>query len=199
VRIDVQIGGAWAELGKHGGELSLTVGRRGAHRLGATPVRLRDALGITRRRLLLDRSERFLVLPRPDVGAHVVALRGTPADDVELDGLAPYAPGIPIARIHWRTLARGVGLYARRVVPPADGLPLIVVEAGADLDADAVDRTARFAAGQIMRLARSGGCRVLLPGDRAPTTVRDLGRHWRAVHRRLALLEAASAPSAASA
>ena len=40
----------------------------------------------------------------------------------------------------------------------------------------------------MLALARSGGCRVLLPGDRVPTTLEDVGG-WPAMHRRLATLE----------
>jgi hypothetical protein len=39
-----------------------------------------------------------------------------------------------------------------------------------------------------VRLAQSGGCRVLLPGDQVATTVTDTAASWRGVHRRLALL-----------
>jgi hypothetical protein len=58
-------------------------------------------------------------------------------------------------------------------------------------DPGAVDWAARTAAGAILRLAGTGGCRVLLPGDQAAVTVTDLTAAWRGVHRRLALLQPA--------
>jgi len=56
-------------------------------------------------------------------------------------------------------------------------------------DPGAVDWAARTAAGAILRLVSTGGCRVLLPGDQAATTVTDLTAAWPGVHRRLALLQ----------
>ena len=71
------------------------------------------------------------------------------------------------------------------------GLPLVVVDTADTGDPRAVDWAARTAAGVILRLAGTGGCRVLLPGDQVATTVTDLTAAWRGVHRRLALLQPA--------
>ncbi len=71
---------------------------------------------------------------------------------------------------------------------PPNGLPLVLVDTTGASDPGAVDWAARAAAGVIVRLARSGGCRVLLPGDHTATTVTGTAATWRAVHRRLALL-----------
>jgi hypothetical protein len=86
-------------------------------------------------------------------------------------------------------LARGAGLQQRRLTTPAGGLPLVVVGTADTGDQRAVDWAARTAAGAILRLAGTGGCRVQLPGDQAATTVTDLTAAWRGVHRRLALLQ----------
>jgi uncharacterized protein (DUF58 family) len=100
-------------------------------------------------------------------------------------------PGTPISRVHWPALARCAGLQQRRLVPPPGGLPLLVVDTADTADPGAVDWAARTAAGAILRLAGAGGCRVLLPGDQAATTVTDPTAAWRSVHRRLALLRPA--------
>jgi hypothetical protein len=65
----------------------------------------------------------------------------------------------------------------------------MVVETADTGDPRAVDWAARTAAGAILRLVDTGGCRVLLPGDQVATTVTDLTAAWRGVHRRLALLQ----------
>jgi uncharacterized protein (DUF58 family) len=190
VRLEAQVDGAWAPLGVDGGELLLTLGRRGAYRLGPSPLRLRDALGIVERRLHAGRRVPLLILPRPDADALAARAHARPVDDdADLDGLTPYVPGTPIGRIHWPTLARGAGLHARRIAAAAGELPLVVVETSGNPEATAVDWAARVSAGHILGLARAGGCRVLLPGDRAATTVTDTAGQWRTVHRRLALLQ----------
>jgi len=49
----------------------------------------------------------------------------------------------------------------------------------------------RAAAGQIQSLARAGGCRVLLPGERLPVSVENVTEGWPGMHRRLAGLRSA--------
>jgi uncharacterized protein (DUF58 family) len=174
--------GAWRPLG---GELRIAL-TRGEHRLGPSELRVRDPLGIFERRRRAGGTELVLVLPTPDLDAPPPASIAGLGGDAEPDGLAPYAPGTPAARIHWPSLARGAGLHERRVTAPPAGLPLVVVDAAAE--AGAMDRAARVAAGQILRLSRTGGCRVLLPGDNRAVTVVDAAS-WRALHRRLARLQ----------
>jgi uncharacterized protein (DUF58 family) len=190
VRLEARLdGAAWVPLGASGGELLLEIARRGAYRLGPSPVRLRDALGIVERRLHVGRPVPLLILPRPDAGALAERPWAGHAEDTDLDGLTPYAPGTPIGRIHWPTLARGAGLHARRIATAPGELPLVVVETSGKPGASAMDWAARVCAGHILGLARMGGCRVLLPGDRAATTVTDTAEQWRAVHRRLAVMQ----------
>ena len=90
-----------------------------------------------------------------------------------------------MSRIHWPSAARGGGLQERHFVSGRDQLPLVVVDTSS---AKVVDGIARSAAGIVLALARSGGCRVLLPGDRRADTLEDVSG-WPAVHRRLATLE----------
>jgi uncharacterized protein (DUF58 family) len=197
VRLEAALGrGEWAPLASEGGTVSLTVGRRGAHLLEPSPLRLRDALGIVERRVAGGEPEPLLILPAPDLGARSGARTGALAADAELDGLQPYLPGTPVSRIHWPTVARGAGMHARRLVAPPTGLPLVVVDTAGTTDPRAVDWAARTAAGHILALIRRGGCRVLLPGDRTAAEVTDAGAQWLGVHRRLATLTPGEPPAA---
>jgi uncharacterized protein (DUF58 family) len=189
VRLEAQAdAGGWVPLGERGGTLELTVGRRGAWRLAPSRLRLRDAMGIFERSLLAGLPEPLLVLPAPDLRVPVPPRSGAWAGDPDPDGLQPYVPGSPIGRIHWPALARGAGLQQQRLAPQPAGLPLVVIDTGGASDPAAVDWAARAAAGVVVRLAGSGGCRVLLPGDHTATTVTDTAVTWRGVHRRLALV-----------
>jgi uncharacterized protein (DUF58 family) len=183
----------WVPIGEHGGTLALTVGRRGAWQLAPSRLRLRDALGIFERSLLAGRPEPLLILPTPDLTMPIRSRLGAwaTADEADPDGLQPYIPGTPIGRIHWPALARGAGLQQRRLAAPPSGLPLVVIDTVGPGDPGAVDWAARVAAGVVLRLARGGGCRVLLPGDRTPTSITKAAATWRGVHRRLALLDPA--------
>jgi uncharacterized protein (DUF58 family) len=181
----------WVSLGEGGGRLRLLVGRRGAWRLDPSRLRLRDGLGIVQRSLVVGRPEPLLILPTPDLQVPVPPRPDGRAGEPDLDGLEPYVPGTPISRVHWPALARGAGLQQRRLTPPPGGLPLVVVETADTGDQRAVDWAARTAAGAILRLVGTGGCRVLLPGDQVATTVTDLTAAWPGVHRRLALLQPA--------
>ena len=189
VTLDVQTAlGGWQPLTARGESAELVVGRRGPHLLGPSPVRARDALGIFERRSSAGRTESLLILPAPDHRFASSAAARAPADVNEPDGLRPYTPGTPLSRIHWPALARGAGMQARRLAPASEGLPLVVVDTDGDPGRDALDWTARAAAGCILQLVRAGGCRVLLPGDGTVTTVTG-DAEWRAVHRRLAVLQ----------
>jgi hypothetical protein len=182
---------SWVPLGEGGGLVQLLVGRRGAWRLEPSRLRLRDSFGILAWPLLACQLEPLLILPTPDrrvpIPPQPDARVGDP--DLDLDGLEPYVPGTPISRVHWPALARGAGLQQRRLAAPPGGLPLVVVDTANTGDPRAVDWAARTAAGAILRLVGTGGCRVQLPGDQAATTVTDLTAAWRGVHRRLALLQ----------
>jgi uncharacterized protein (DUF58 family) len=179
----------WVPLGEGGGRLQLLVGRRGPWQLDPSRLRLRDGLGIVQRSLVAGRPEPLLILPAPDLRVPIPPRLDARAADPDLDGLEPYVPGAPIGRVHWPALARGAGLQQRRLVPPPGGLPLVVVDTADTSDPRAVDWAARTAAGAILRLAGTGGCRVLLPGDQVATTVTDQTAAWHGAHRRLALLQ----------
>src|SRR4029453_5256732 len=179
----------WMPLGEGGGRLPLLIGRRGPWQLDPPRLRPPDGLGIVLRPLVVGRPEPLLILPTPDLRVPIPPRLDARAADPDLDGLEPYVPGTPIGRVHWPALARRPGLPQRRLTAPLGGPPLGVVDTADTGDRRAVDWTARTAAGVILRLAGTGGCRVLLPGDQVATTVTDLTAAWPGVHRRLALLQ----------
>jgi uncharacterized protein (DUF58 family) len=181
----------WVPLGEGGGRLRLLVGRRGPWRLEPSRLRLRDGFGIVEWVVVAGRPEPLLILPAPDLRVPIPPQPDARAADPDLDGLEPYVPGTPINRVHWPALARGAGLQQRRLTAPPAGLPLVVVDTADTGDPRAVDWAARTAAGAILRLAGTGGCRVVLPGDQVATTVTGLTAAWRGMHRRLALLQPA--------
>lgn len=194
VRVQVRITRrAWAELEPAGGVVEVPIGRRGAYRIQPTRLRISDALGIFRLTVEVGEREKVLVLPVPDGGGQPAPAPGRAIEHTEPDGLRPYVPGTPVSRIHWLSLARGMELHERRMGPPPSGLPLVVVDTHGAGEAE-VDWVARAAAGLVRTLSRSGGCAVLLPGESAATPVED-EESWRALHRRLALLEAGDRPA----
>jgi uncharacterized protein (DUF58 family) len=182
--------GAWVDLAPAGTFLEVRVRRRGAYRLSPSRLRVRDALGIFEWPLRAGLPEQLLILPTPDGQANLHAHHPSTWPDPEPDGLRAHTPGDALARIHWPALARGAGLQVRRFGAAPGGLPLVVVDTAGTRDSHAVDWVARTAAGHILALTRSGGCRVLLPGDATETTVTALDAGWRALHRRLATLDA---------
>jgi uncharacterized protein (DUF58 family) len=179
--------GEWHVLQSGKRTVSWTVDRPGPHTVGPSPIRIRDDLGLFTRMLLVGDPQPLLVLPDPeDVTAHRRLSGADMAHDPEPDGVRPYVRGTPFNRIHWKSAARGGELMERRFVTARDELPLLIVDTTGAPSGAAVDWAAREAAGQALALARSGGCRVLLPGDRAPVTLLDPVTGWTTLHRRLA-------------
>lgn len=112
-----------------------------------------------------------------------------PMAAIDVDGLRPYRPGTPASRIHWPALARGAGLLERRLQADRDTRPLVVLDARGRPREDQLDAAVRAAASLTLELARLGGCRLLLPGERRALGVEpDLGS-WPTAHARLALVE----------
>jgi uncharacterized protein (DUF58 family) len=201
VRLEAQVDtDRWVQLDERGATLQLMVGRRGAWQLAPSQVRLRDTLGIFERPMLAGQAERLLILPTPDLTVRIPPRSGvrSTVEETDPDGLQPYIPGTPVGHIHWPALARGAGLQQRRLVAPPAELPLVMVDTTGASDARAVDWAARVAAGVVLRLAHSGGCRVLLPDEPIATTVTDTAATLRSMHRRLALLRPAVATWPAS-
>jgi len=183
--------------------------RRGRRWLDPTRLRIRDPLGLAERNLYAEAVE-LLVLPRIEApssagdrtsGAHGVQTDGSAlavqGAELELDSLRPYREGAPASRIHWPTVARSGTMMERRLVADADSRPLVVLDTRRPASEEALDAAVRAAASLTVHLARSGGCSLLLPGDRRPTEVDPELRSWPQQHVRLALIGAAdSAPFA---
>jgi uncharacterized protein (DUF58 family) len=180
--------GAWVDLAVGAGFLEVRVRRRGAYRLLPSRLRVRDALGMFEWPLRAGLPEPLLILPTPEGQANLHARHPATTPEPEPEGLRAHTPGDPLGRIHWPALARGAGLQVRRFAAAPGGLPLVVVDTAGTRDSHAIDWAARTAAGHILALTRSGGCRVLLPGDATETTIIELEAEWRALHRRLATL-----------
>lgn len=195
-----------------------TLPRRGRARLAPSELTVRDPLGVAARQVRAAAGPELLVLPRiepiatvspgADAGAggfaglaaaaaQSAAGRDGNADGLDLDGLRPYREGTPATRIHWATLARRGVMMERRFTAAGASAPLIVLDAAAPADGDALDAAVRAAASLCVALARAGGVALLLPGDRRPI---ELDRHlsaWPTLHKRLALVEAGARPSLA--
>jgi uncharacterized protein (DUF58 family) len=176
--------------------------RRGLHRLQPPSLIVCDPLGLaTLSKKAPGRPRELLVLPyteRVRWTAHGAGRRSQrtegrsfaePMAAVDVDGLRPYRPGTPASRIHWPALARGAGLLERRLRADRDTRPLVVLDArGAQRDGQ-LDAAVRAAASLAIELARRGGCRLLLPGERRAVAIEPDLASWPAAHARLALVE----------
>jgi uncharacterized protein (DUF58 family) len=180
--------------------------RRGRRVLEPTRLTLRDPLGLAQR-TFYARPDEVLVLPRIDAptaagdrdsggaGIHTdgsaLTVQGAA---LELDALRPYREGAPASRIHWPTVARSGEMMERRLVADADSRPLVVLDTRRPAGEEALDAAVRAAASLAVYLARSGGCSLLLPGDRRATDVDPELRSWPPLHVRLALVQATETP-----
>jgi uncharacterized protein (DUF58 family) len=182
--------------------VNVTFERRGRRRLEPARLTIQDPLGLISREVAAGGGDEVLVLPRIEavnaVGAGA-AFRGPgasgarPAEtaaEVEMESLRPYREGAPASRIHWPTVARSGTLMERRLLADSDWRPLVVLDPSRPESEDALDMAVRAAASLGVHLARSGGCSVLLPGDRRATDVEPDLAGWPPLHARLALVEA---------
>lgn len=121
---------------------------------------------------------------------------GEPFAAVDVDGLRPYQPGTPASRIHWPALARGAGLLERRLHADGDTRPLVVLDARGSGPPALLDAAVRAAASLTLELAKAGGCRLLLPGERRAIMIEPNLVAWAPSHVRLALVEGGPAARA---
>jgi uncharacterized protein (DUF58 family) len=174
--------------------------RRGRKVLPPPRIVVSDPFGLATRVVVADEPAEVLVLPRlePVVtppgdgdGSGLVARRGRPsiAAEVDLDGLRPYRIGAAASRIFWPGLARGGELMERRLRADGDTRPLVVLDPRRPAREEDLDAAVRAAASLCVHLARAGGCALLLPGDRRPTTLESTLIGWPHLHVRLALVE----------
>jgi uncharacterized protein (DUF58 family) len=185
----------------------------GRVRLDPASLVVRDPLGLWQRRLTSERSLDLVVLPRVDpvrrIGpgseprgqspgtghaSDAVSRRGGPAQ-FEVDGLRPYQDGSPASRIHWPAVARTGEMIERRLVAGGEPRPLVVFDPRGAPDADHRERAMRAAASLCVELGRSGGCDLLLPGERRTLTIDPALRSWPEAHVRIAVSDPNSGPT----
>ena len=171
-------------------------------RMALVPARLvvRDPLGLWRRELDSGRTAELVVLPRIDpvrwIGPGseprgIAAGSGSDADatsrrgglaQFEVDGLRPYREGSPASRIHWPAVARTGEMIERRLIAGGEPRPLVVFDPRGSSGRDLRERAMRAAASLCVELAQSGGCELLVPGERRPLAIDPSLRTWPEAH-----------------
>jgi uncharacterized protein (DUF58 family) len=175
--------------------------RRGLFSVEPPSLLLNDPLGLAQaRKSGEEQVQHLLVLPRTEPirwrqeGGEPPAptqARSSlePLAAVDIDGLRPYRPGAPASRIHWQALARGAGLLERRLRSDGHELPLVILDPRGDGPPERLDAAVRAAGSLILELARNGGCRALIGGERRAAMIGPELSGWPALHARLAVLE----------
>ncbi|MEA2188260.1 MAG: hypothetical protein QOK16_3271 [Solirubrobacteraceae bacterium] len=184
--------------------------RRGRRRLALPRLLICDPLGLATRAVVAvpsPASDELLVLPRIEPitraggGAEAtrIARRGRPAmgAEVEIDGIRPLRDGTPASRIFWPAVARGADPQERYLAVGNESQPLVVLDPRGAATEDQLDAAVRATASLARALATSGGCGVLLPGDRRPTELSERLAGWAALHARLALIGPLHGPALA--
>lgn len=186
-------------------------GRRGRRVLALPRLLVADPLGLATREVsarACAADDELLVLPRiepivPAAGggeATRLARRGRLAmgAETELDGIRPLREGTPASRIFWPAIARGSAAQERVLATTSESRPLVVLDPRGAAGEDELDAAVRATASLARALAGTGGCSVLLPGDRRPTDLGETLAGWAQLHARLALTGPLAAPSLAS-
>jgi uncharacterized protein (DUF58 family) len=181
--------------------------RRGRKRLVEPSVIVRDPFGLAMRVVQGGGEAELLILPRimkviargEGGGPHLVARRGRPsiAAEVDFDGLRPHRPGAPASRVYWPALARTGELLERRMQAETETRPLVVLDPRGAAGEAALDDAVRATASLAVHLARQGGCALLLPGDRRPTSLEPTLAGWEHAHARLAVVTGVAGPNLA--
>jgi uncharacterized protein (DUF58 family) len=186
--------------------------RPGRRRLDPARLVVRDPLGLWQRELDSGQSGELVVLPRIDpvrwAGAgsepggqssgsgrasDATSRRGGLAQ-FEVDGLRPYREGSPASRIHWPAVARSGEMIERRLIAGGEPRPLVVFDPRGGT-ATQRERAMRAAASLCVQLARSGGCDLLVPGERRPLSIDPALRNWPEAHVRIAVSDPHAGPA----
>jgi uncharacterized protein (DUF58 family) len=194
-----------AQRSEAGIRIDARFARRGRKTLAAPSLLVRDPLGLASRTVTGGEPDEVLVLPRVEPvravesgGEGTIAGRlATPltAAEVEVDGIRPGQETTPASRIYWPGLARGHDLMERRLRADSDQRPLLVLDTRAPESEEDLDAAVRATASLCVHLAHRGGCTVLLPRDRRPTTLEQTLGGWPHLHARLALVPGGQAPT----
>ena len=177
------------------------------------PARLvvRDPLGLWQRELTSGPSGELVVLPRIDPvrwssagtephghssgsgrASDATSRRGGLAQ-FEVDGLRPYREGSPASRIHWPAVARTGEMIERRLIAGGEPRPLVAFDPRGGT-ATQRERAMRAAASLCVELARSGGCDLIVPGERRAIPIDSSLRTWPEAHVRIAVSDPHSGP-----
>jgi len=177
--------------------------RRGRRVLEAPKIVVSDPLSLATRTVQPGTGEddagqdEVLVLPRiepvrtPGGGDDERARsrgRHVATAEVDVDGLRPLREGTSAARIYWPAVARGAEPMERRLAGEGDGRPLIVLDPRGAAEPEDLDAAVRAAASLTVHLARTGGCSLLMPGDKRPTVMEPTLSGWPHLHARLAVV-----------
>lgn len=184
----------------------------GRRRLDPARLLVRDPLGLWQRELASERTEDLVVLPRIDKvrwagpgteprgqsagsgsASEATSRRGGLAQ-FEVDGLRPYRDGSPASRIHWPAVARTGEMIERRLIAGGEPRPLVVFDPRGGTDPTYRVRAMRAAASLCVELARSGGCDLLVPGERRPLAIDPALRAWPEAHVRIAVSDPSAGP-----
>ncbi len=198
-------GAAWRPVPFRGTvqELALRPARRGEHVVGPATVRFADPFGICRSEIRSAQG-RILVLPRVERvrreqlerALGLGRARALLDDGPDVEGLRPYRPGAPAARIHWLTVARVGELVERRSERDAEDMPfMVVLDASVPESIEALDAAVRAAASLCVAIAGLGGCSLLLPGAQEAQPIRADLASWPYLHARLATVAAGARPA----
>ncbi|MGA8219818.1 MAG: DUF58 domain-containing protein [Solirubrobacterales bacterium] len=205
----VQVGPRWSRRL----ERDVWVESPGRRRLAPARLVVRDPLGLWKRELDSGHAGELVILPRidpvrwSDPGAERRGRRtagsGAASDatsrrgglaQFEVDGLRPYREGSPASRIHWPAVARSGEMIERRLIAGGEPRPLVVFDPRGGT-ATQRQRAMRAAASLCVELARSGGCELLVPGERRPLPVDLSLRGWPEAHVRIAVSDPHVGPS----
>jgi uncharacterized protein (DUF58 family) len=174
--------------------------RRGRRTLDAPKIVVSDPLSLASRTVTAppeDGDDEVLVLPRiepvtapaqGDDDRSRARGREVATAEVDVDGLRPLREGTSAARIYWPAVARGAEPMERRLAGEGDGRPLVVLDPRGAAEPEDLDKAVRATASLAVHLARTGGCSVLLPGDRRPTVLEPTLAGWPHLHARLAVV-----------
>jgi uncharacterized protein (DUF58 family) len=184
----------------------------GRRKLKPTRLIVRDPLGLWQRELRCGQGGEVVVLPRIDPvrwtaagtaprgqspgsgrASEATSRRGGLAQ-FEVDGLRPYREGSPASRIHWPAVARTGEMIERRLIAGGEPRPLVVFDPRGGTSTQR-ERAMRAAASLCVQLARSGGCDLIVPGERRPLPIDASLRSWPEAHVRIAVSDPNTGPS----
>jgi uncharacterized protein (DUF58 family) len=149
-------------------ELRLRADRWGAHQLGPTYVRARDALGLLVGDGVLARTPELRVYPREETLRRILRPRETQVfagsevarrkgEGIEFADVRPWAPGDALKRVNWRATARRQEVWVNESHPERNMDVILFVDSFAEArgqDAGTLDLAVRATAALADAYAR---------------------------------------------